>query len=135
MLRVQLLDLASLGLPHAPPPGLDRQPLVGEFVQGGAVQGIGWALNEEYLYDDDGVLENPGFLDYRIPVASDLPFIDTVIVEVANPLHPFGVKGVGEVPIVPPMPAIAEAVYQSTGVRFRDLPLNPPKIVAGLAGN
>lgn len=102
-------------------------------MQGGAVQGIGWALNEEYLYDDDGVLENPGFLDYRIPVASDLPFIDTVIVEVPNPLHPFGVKGVGEVPIVPPMPAIAEAVYQSTGVRFRNLPLNPPTIVAGLS--
>ena len=86
------------------------------------------------LYNEDGVLENPGFLDYRIPVASDLPFIDTVIIEVPNPLHPFGVKGVGEVPIVPPMPAIAEAVYQSTGVRFRDLPLNPTKIVAGLAG-
>jgi len=102
-------------------------------MQGGAAQGIGWALNEEYLYNENGVLENPGFLDYRIPVASDLPFIDTVIVEVPNPLHPFGVKGVGEVPIVPPMPAIAEAVYQSTGVRFRDLPLNPPKIVAGLA--
>ena len=102
-------------------------------MQGGAVQGIGWALNEEYLYNDEGVLENPGFLDYRIPVASDLPFIDTVIVEVPNPLHPFGVKGVGEVPIVPPKPAIAEAVYQATGVRFRDLPLNPPKIVAGLS--
>jgi len=104
-------------------------------MQGGAVQGIGWALNEEYLYNDEGALENPGFLDYRIPVASDLPFIDTVIVEVPNPLHPFGVKGVGEVPIVPPMPAIAEAVYQSTGVRFRDLPLNPPKILAALLDN
>ena len=104
-------------------------------MQGGAVQGIGWALNEEYLYNDEGALENPGFLDYRIPVASDLPFIDAVIVEVPNPLHPFGVKGVGEVPIVPPMPAIAEAVYQSTGVRFRDLPLNPPKIVAALLDN
>ena len=64
-------------------------------------------------------------------MASDLPFIDTVIVEVPS-VAPLGVKGVGEVPIVPPMPAIAEAVYQSTGVRFRDLPLNPPKIVAGL---
>ena len=102
-------------------------------MQGGAVQGIGWALNEEYLYDDKGALLNAGFLDYRIPVASDLPFIDTVMVEVANPLHPFGVKGVGEVPIVPPMPAIAEAVYQSTGVRFRHMPLNPPKIAAALA--
>jgi CO/xanthine dehydrogenase Mo-binding subunit len=104
-------------------------------LQGGAVQGIGWALNEEYVYNDKGALENAGFLDYRIPVASDLPFIDAVIVEVPNPLHPFGVKGVGEVPIVPPMPAIAEAVYQSTGVRFRDLPLNPPKIVAALLDN
>jgi CO/xanthine dehydrogenase Mo-binding subunit len=101
-------------------------------MQGGAAQGIGWALNEEYLYDENGALENPGFLDYRIPVASDLPFIDTVIVEVPNPLHPFGVKGVGEVPIVPPMPAVAEAVYRSAGVRLRDMPLNPPKIVAAL---
>jgi CO/xanthine dehydrogenase Mo-binding subunit len=101
-------------------------------MQGGAAQGIGWALNEEYLYDENGALENPGFLDYRIPVASDLPFIDTVIVEVPNPLHPFGVKGVGEVPIVPPMPAVAEAVYRSAGVRMRDMPLNPPKIVAAL---
>ena len=101
-------------------------------MQGGAAQGIGWALNEEYLYDENGALENPGFLDYRIPVASDLPFIDTVIVEVPNPLHPFGVKGVGEVPIVPPMPAVAEAVYRSAGVRLRDMPLNPPTIVAAL---
>ena len=71
-------------------------------MQGGAVQGIGWALNEEYIYGKDGRLQNPGFLDYRIPVCSDLPMIDTVIVEVANPLHPYGVRGVGEVPIVPP---------------------------------
>ena len=76
-------------------------------MQGGVVQGIGWALNEEYIYDADGRLENPGFLDYRMPVASDLPMIDTVIVEVPNPSHPFGVRGVGEVPIVPPMAAIA----------------------------
>ena len=71
-------------------------------IQGGVVQGIGWALNEEYIYDDDGKMENAGFLDYRMPVASDLPMIDTVIVEVPNPRHPYGVRGVGEVPIVPP---------------------------------
>ena len=76
------------------------------------MQGIGWALNEEYIYDDDGRLENPGFLDYRMPVASDLPMIDTVIVEVPNPRHPYGVRGVGEVPIVPPMAAIANAIAQ-----------------------
>ncbi|GIS90852.1 MAG: hypothetical protein CM1200mP20_08930 [Pseudomonadota bacterium] len=71
-------------------------------VPGGAVQGIGWALNEEYIYDDKGKIENPGFLDYRIPVCSDVPMIDTVIVEVPNPEHPYGVRGVGETPIVPP---------------------------------
>ena len=76
-------------------------------LQGGAVQGIGWALNEEYVYGDDGVLQNPGFLDYRVPVASDVPFIDTVIVEVPNPNHPYGVRGCGEVPIIAPMAAIA----------------------------
>lgn len=101
-------------------------------MQGGAVQGIGWALNEEYLYDKNGVLENAGFLDYRMPVASDLPMIDTVIVEVPNPLHPYGVRGVGEVPIVPPMPAVASAVYQSAGVRVFDLPLTPPKLLAAM---
>ena len=101
-------------------------------MQGGAVQGIGWALNEEYLYNEDGSMDNAGFLDYRIPVASDLPMIDTVIVEVANPLHPFGVRGVGEVPIVPPMPAVASAVYQAAGVRVCDLPLTPPKLLLAM---
>ena len=101
-------------------------------MQGGAVQGIGWALNEEYVFDANGKLENPGFLDYRIPVASDVPMIDTVIVEVPNPKHPYGVRGVGEVPIVPPIPAVVNAVYAATGVRFRNLPLSPPKVLAGL---
>lgn len=101
-------------------------------MQGGAAQGIGWALNEAYVFDAQGVMENPGFLDYRIPVASDLPMIDTVIVEVPNPAHPYGVRGVGEVPIVPPIPAVANAVYAATGVRFRDLPLSPPRVLAGL---
>jgi CO/xanthine dehydrogenase Mo-binding subunit len=100
--------------------------------QGGVAQGIGWALNEEYIYGEDGKLQNPGFLDYRVPVASDLPMIDTVIVEVPNPRHPYGVRGVGETPIVPPMAAIANAVEQATGIRFTDLPMSPPKVLAGL---
>ncbi len=101
-------------------------------LQGGAAQGIGWALNEEYIYDDQGRLQNAGFLDYRIPVCSDLPMIDTVIVEVANPTHPYGVRGVGETPIVPPMAAIANAVENALGVRFTDLPMSPPKVLKAL---
>ncbi|MFM2366489.1 MAG: hypothetical protein RIR95_1097 [Pseudomonadota bacterium] len=99
---------------------------------GGAVQGIGWALNEEYVYGADGRLQNTVFLDYRIPVASDLPMIDTVIVEVPNPGHPYGVRGVGETGITPPLPAVANAIAAATGVRFRSLPMSPPKVLAGI---
>ena len=101
-------------------------------LQGGVAQGIGWALNEEYVYDADGVLENAGFLDYRIPVASDLPMIDTVIVEVPNPTHPYGVRGVGETPIVPPTAAVANAIRAATGVRFQHLPMSPPRVLERL---
>ena len=87
-------------------------------IQGGVAQGIGWALNEEYIYNKDGKLDNPGFLDYRMPVASDLPMLDTVMVEVPNPRHPHGVSGVGEVPLVPVMAAVANAVHDATGVRI-----------------
>ena len=97
--------------------------------QGGVAQGVGWALNEEYIYNDKGQLENPGFLDYRMPVASDLPMIDTVVVEVPNPGHPFGVRGVGEVPIVPPMAAVANAIQDAIGVRLCDLPMSPPVLL------
>ena len=103
----------------------------GQF-QGGAVQGIGWALNEEFMYDEDGALENPGFLDYRVPVASDLPMIDTIIVEVPNSMHPFGVRGVGEAPIIPPLAAVASAVSNAIGVRMTELPLSPPKVLEAM---
>ncbi len=103
--------------------------------QGGAAQGIGWALNEEYIYGEDGRLQNSIFLDYRIPVASDLPMIDTVIVEVPNPGHPFGVRGVGETGIVPPLAAIANAVSNAAGVRLKQLPMSPPRILAALKDN
>ena len=101
-------------------------------MQGGVAQGVGWALNEEYIFDAEGRMENAGFLDYRVPVASDLPMIDTVMVEVPNPRHPFGAKGVGEAPIVPPLAAVASAVSQAIGVRMPDLPLSPPKIRAAI---
>jgi CO/xanthine dehydrogenase Mo-binding subunit len=99
-------------------------------MQGGVAQGIGWALSEEYVYDQDGRLENPGFLDYRVPVCSDMPMIDAILIEVPNPRHPFGARGVGEVPIVPPMAAVANAIADATGLRLRDLPMSPPKLRA-----
>ncbi len=98
-------------------------------MQGGAAQGIGWALNEEYIYDAKGVMQNAGFLDYRMPVASDLPMIDTQIIEVPNPAHPYGVRGVGEVPIVAPLAAVANAVRAATGVRI------PRSAVVAAAGS
>ena len=103
----------------------------GQF-QGGAAQGIGWALNEEYIYGDDGCLQNPGFLDYRIPVCSDLPFIDTEILEIPNPNHPYGVRGVGETSIVPPLAAIGNAVSNAVGVRLDHVPMSPPRILKAL---
>ena len=99
-------------------------------IQGGVVQGIGWALNEEYIYDAKGHMDNASLLDYRVPVASDLPMIEAVMVEVPNPRHPFGAKGVGEVPIVPPLAAVANAVSAAIGKRMRHLPMSPPKILA-----
>ena len=104
-------------------------------MQGGAVQGIGWALNEEYYFDDDGRLLNSTFLDYRMPVSLDVPMIDTVLIEVANPGHPYGVRGVGEACIVPPMAAIANAISDAIGVRMTELPMSPAKVVEALAKN
>ena len=101
-------------------------------MQGGVAQGVGWALNEEYLYDDHGRLINSSLLDYRMPVTLDLPMIDAVIVEVPNPGHPYGVRGVGEVPIVPPPAAVANAIYHAIGVRMSVLPATPARIVAEL---
>ncbi len=101
-------------------------------MQGGTAQGIGWALNEEYFYDDKGILRNIGLLDYRMPTCLDLPEIETVIVEVAAPGHPLGIRGVGEVPIVPPPAAVANAIYRATGVRMVELPMSPPRLLKAM---
>ena len=101
-------------------------------MQGGAVQGIGWALNEEYVYNAKGVMANASFLDYRMPTSLDLPMIDTVIVEVPNPGHPYGVRGVGEVPIVPPPAALANAIYRAVGVRMHQLPMSPGRVTKAM---
>jgi CO/xanthine dehydrogenase Mo-binding subunit len=101
-------------------------------MQGGVVQGIGWALNEEYIYNAEGRMTNASFLDYRMPTSLDLPMIDTVIVEVPNPGHPYGVRGVGEVPIVPPPAAIANAIYRAVGIRMQELPMTPARVLKAM---
>ena len=101
-------------------------------IHGGAVQGIGWALNEEYIYNDEGRMTNSSFLDYRMPTSYDVPMIEAVIVEVPNPGHPYGVRGVGEVPIVPPAAAIANAIYDAIGIRMKELPMSPDRILAAM---
>jgi CO/xanthine dehydrogenase Mo-binding subunit len=102
-------------------------------LQGGVAQGIGWALNEERIYDSKGFLDNPSFLDYRMPVASDLPMIEPILVEVPNDKHPQGIRGVGEVPLVPAMAAVANAIRNAIGLRLTDLPMSPPKVLAALS--
>ena len=101
-------------------------------IQGGVVQGIGWALTEGFFYNEDGSMANSSFLDYRMPTTLDLPMIETILVEVTNPGSPHGIRGVGEVPIVPPMAAIANAIYNATGLRMRELPMSPDRILAAL---
>ena len=101
-------------------------------MQGGTAQGIGWALNEEYFYDDRGILRNTGLLDYRMPTCLDLPLIETCIVEVPTPGHPIGVRGVGEVSIVPPLAAVANAIAHAVGVRMTELPMSPPRLLRAL---
>jgi len=97
-------------------------------MQGGVVQGIGWALHEEYVYDPQGRMRNATFLDYRLPTTLDVPMVDTIIVEIPNPGHPYGVRGVGEVPIVPPPAAIANAIHDAVGERLYELPMSPAKV-------
>jgi CO/xanthine dehydrogenase Mo-binding subunit len=101
-------------------------------MQGATAQGLGWALNEEMVYTENGAVANSSFLDYRMPTSLDLPMIDTVIIEVPNPRHPFGVRGVGEVPIVPPLAAVANAIYQAVGLRMTRLPMSPGSILEAL---
>ena len=101
-------------------------------VQGGTAQGIGWALNEEYFFDDKGQMLNSSYLDYRVPTMLDLPKLDTILIEHPNPDHPFGVRGVAEISVVPPLGALSNAIYAAVGVRMRDLPMSPHKIVKAI---
>ena len=125
------VEIGERNINHYPALQQAADYVEGQF-QGGAAQGIGWALNEEYIYGEDGRLQNPGFLDYRIPVCSDLPFIDTQILEIPNPNHPYGIRGVGETSIVPPLAAIGNAVSNAVGVRMNHVPMSPPRILKAI---
>ncbi|MBI2171078.1 MAG: xanthine dehydrogenase family protein molybdopterin-binding subunit [Chloroflexi bacterium] len=96
-------------------------------MQGGALQGIGWALTEYYDYSK-GMMRNPTLLDYRMPTALDIPMIEAVIVEVPASDGPYGARGIGEVPIVPPAGALANAIYRATGRRLHTLPMTPQEV-------
>jgi CO/xanthine dehydrogenase Mo-binding subunit len=128
MLKIGLTGGIGTGKSEAVHPGY-----VEGQMQGGAVQGVGWALNEEYSMDEDGAMLNTSFLDYRMPTALDLPMIETLIVESWNPGHPFGIKGVGESSLVTPMAAFSNAIYDAVGVRMRDLPMSPRAVREVLA--
>ncbi|MDA1190950.1 MAG: xanthine dehydrogenase family protein molybdopterin-binding subunit [Candidatus Poribacteria bacterium] len=99
-------------------------------LEGGISQGVGWALNEEYFYNKDGLLMNASLLDYRMPTMLDLPKLETIMVEVPNPAHPYGIRGVGEVCVVPPLAAVGNAIYNATGIRLYNTPMNPPSLLS-----
>lgn len=101
-------------------------------IQGGVVQGIGWALYEGYEYDQNGQVLNANLLDYKLPTALDVPLIETVIIEKPFPGNPYGVRGVGETPIVPPAAAIANAVHQAIGKRITQLPITPARVLEAM---
>ncbi len=113
--------------------GIAINPVVADGqVQGGVVQGIGMALSESLRYGDDGRPVSAGFLDYKMPSALDVPDIETVLVEKPAVDGPFGAKGIGEPPCVPPPATLANAIYNAVGVRITSLPITPEKIRAAL---
>ncbi len=106
---------------------------IADQIQGGVVQGIGWALYERLIYDDDGRLRTTTFADYDLPSSVEAPPIDTVMVEVASPEGPLGARGVGEPPVVPGGAVIASAILDATGVALTSLPMTPEQVLAALA--
>ncbi|MBI4701587.1 MAG: xanthine dehydrogenase family protein molybdopterin-binding subunit [Deltaproteobacteria bacterium] len=127
--EVRILRVVSV---HDVGRALNRQTLLGQ-IYGGLCQGVGYALYEELL-SDGGRIVNPSFRDYKIPTAVEMGFpIEVELVETLDPAGPFGAKGVGEPGMVPTAPAIANAICDAVGIRLRDLPMTPDKIVAAVA--
>jgi xanthine dehydrogenase molybdenum-binding subunit len=97
-------------------------------MQGGATQGIGWGLAETYVVDEKGAVRNANLLDYRLPSVLDVPYIATDVIEVPSSDHPYGIRAVGQVPIVPPAAALANAIFRATGVRLYELPMTAERL-------
>jgi CO/xanthine dehydrogenase Mo-binding subunit len=100
-------------------------------IQGAVAQGIGWALMEDYIFDK-GVMQNTSLLDYRMPTAADIPAVETVLVEVGSDAGPYGMRAVGEPPMIPVLAAIANAIHSATGVRIKELPMTPEVVLISL---
>lgn len=109
------------------PVGLEGQ------VEGGVVMGLGWALMEDMI-TVNGKVQNPTFLDYRIPGVRDIPRINVSFVETSDPRGPYGAKGIGEPALNPAAAAVANAIYNAIGIRFKSLPITPEKVLAAIKG-
>jgi len=127
--RIKILSYAA-----AQDVGLAINPtLVEGQMQGGITQGIGWALTENYLYRN-GEMQNVSLRDYLMPTAADAPSIETLLVEIRSATGPFGIRGVGEPPIIPTLATIANAVHSAVGVRLKELPMTPEALLRALRG-
>ena len=116
--------------------GIEAQPMstqemaaVEGQIEGSVVQGLGWALTEGFDYGTDGRLRNASMLDYRMPTALDVPPIEAVIIETPVPDVPYGLRGVGEVPIVPVAGCIANAIARAIGARVTQMPMTPERVL------
>ena len=98
-------------------------------IEGSVAQGMGFSLTEDMIYDKNGRMLNPNFTDYKVPRAKDMPKVESIIVEDPEPSGPFGAKGVGEIGIAPAPGAIANAIYEATGVWMKDLPFTKEKVL------
>jgi putative selenate reductase molybdopterin-binding subunit len=125
---IKVIDIASaVDVGRAINPVLAEGQIVGSIAQG-----VGYALSEEMIFDDKGRNINASLMDYKVPAATDLPDIKGLIVETDEPSHPFGVKSVGEICLDNVAPAITNAVFNATGVRFTELPLTPERVLEAL---
>ena len=104
-------------------------------IEGGLAMGLGYALSEEIRYNDKGKQQNKSISTYFLPTAEDMPEVEAILVESNDPSGPFGAKGVGETGLVPTAPAIANAVYNATGIRFTEIPLTEERVFFALRNN
>jgi CO/xanthine dehydrogenase Mo-binding subunit len=116
--------------------GFALNPLMVEGqIHGGAVQGLGWALQEAMIYDEEGQLLTGSFMDYAVPRFDNVPGVEAVLVTNPSPLGPFGARGVGEPPIIAGLAAMANAIRDAVGVRITELPLRSETVWQALQEN